>query len=158
MLPTIGAYTGQDVGRWPEGTSASGAVATVPYRSGVMRQSTRWLALAAGVVAIVVLFIVLSPGDGGGPKSTGEPITIRASLRGDTVEAPDRPTAHVGDAVVIVVTADASDEVHVHGYDLMADVTPDEPATIRFIADVAGVFEVELEDAGRALFQLEVLP
>jgi hypothetical protein len=60
--------------------------------------------------------------------------------------------------VRIVVDADVSDEVHLHGYDLMADVTPDEPATIDFVANAPGVFEVELEGAGKLLFELEIVP
>ena len=54
-------------------------------------------------------------------------------------------TAHV----VITVTSDVADEVHVHGYDLMADVAPGAPATIRFTADAPGRFEIELEDTRR---------
>jgi hypothetical protein len=60
--------------------------------------------------------------------------------------------------VLIVVRADISDHVHVHGYDLIADVAPGAPARIRFRANVAGVFEVELEGAGRPLFRLEITP
>ena len=52
-----------------------------------------------------------------------------------------------GDRVRIIVHADVSDEVHFHGYDLSADVTPETPARIDFVADAAGVYEVELEDA-----------
>jgi hypothetical protein len=48
--------------------------------------------------------------------------------------------------------------VHVHGYDLMADVAPGSPARIDFVADVPGVFEVELEDAGTPLFRMAVAP
>jgi hypothetical protein len=51
-----------------------------------------------------------------------------------------------------------SDEVHLHGYNLMSDVTPEQPARIDFVADVPGVFECELENAGIPLFELEVSP
>jgi len=54
------------------------------------------------------------------------------------------------------VTADVVDEVHVHGYDLFADVAPGAPATINFVADIPGVWEVELEGAGALLVELEV--
>ena len=39
------------------------------------------------------------------------------------------------------------DVVHVHGYDLLAEVSLDEPAVIVFRANAPGVFEVELEGA-----------
>jgi hypothetical protein len=60
--------------------------------------------------------------------------------------------------VRILVRADVSDHVHLHGYDLMADVAPGEPARIDFVANAPGVFEVELEDAGKLLFELEIVP
>ena len=130
---------------------------------------------------IVALFVALSPGgpardDSAAPTGAGSPSTSRpatgtpspsdempvteidVTVRGGTVEAPERPSATQGGEVLIVVRADVADEVHVHGYDLMADVAPGEPARIRFVADVAGVFEVELEEAGRVLFQLEITP
>jgi hypothetical protein len=83
---------------------------------------------------------------------------IEVTVQDGNVQGPDRPTARQREEVLIVVRADVADEVHVHGYDLMADVAPGEPARIRFVAEVAGVFEVELEDAGRLLFQLEIVP
>ena len=63
-----------------------------------------------------------------------------------------------GRDVVITVTSDVADEVHVHGYDLMADVAPGAPATIRFTADAPGRFEIELENTGVQIAELEVRP
>ena len=56
----------------------------------------------------------------------------------------------------IEVRSDTTDHVHVHGYDLLADVGPGTRGRIRFVANVAGIFEVELEEAGLLLFRLEV--
>ena len=69
-----------------------------------------------------------------------------------------RETVAQGREVVIVVTADVTDHVHLHGYDLMADVAPGAPARLRFTADVPGRFEVELEDRGLRIAELEVRP
>lgn len=71
-------------------------------------------------------------------------------------DVTERITVERGDEIEIVVTADVSDEVHVHGYDFRADVTPDEPAVITFVADLPGIYEVELEGAHILLFELEV--
>ena len=62
----------------------------------------------------------------------------------------------VNATVELVVSSDVADEVHVHGYDLMQDVTPDAPATVTFDATIPGVFEVELEELGRQLLTLQV--
>jgi hypothetical protein len=63
-----------------------------------------------------------------------------------------------GRIVLIRVTSDVADHVHVHGYDLMEDVAPGHPATIGFTADVPGRFEIELEDRGVQIAELEVRP
>lgn len=178
-----------------------------------MRGWMRWVVIAAGVGAIVVLFIVLQPGADPGPDPTSsatvEPTTpppttsssvtptetesteptatqttepptsepptsqspsteppttgpavevIRASFISGEVTAPQDARVTLGSRVEIVVEADIEEEVHLHTYDLKADVAPGEPARIRFRADIPGRHEVELEGAGRLLFLLQVVP
>ena len=74
------------------------------------------------------------------------------------VTGPGEVEVSRGSRVEIEVEADVSDEVHVHGYDLRADVTPERRAKIGFRADATGVFEVELEGAGLLLLELRVVP
>jgi hypothetical protein len=69
-----------------------------------------------------------------------------------------RETVSQGDRVVIVVTSDVSDHVHLHGYDLMRDVAPGQVARIRFRATVPGRFEVELEDRSVQIADITVEP
>ena len=74
-----------------------------------------------------------------------------------SVERDDtRYVVEEGSVVEMIVTTDAADRVHVHGYEILAMVNPDDPAEIVFTADSAGVFEVELEDSGLFLFDLQV--
>ena len=63
-----------------------------------------------------------------------------------------------GESVVLVVRADVSDHVHLHGYDRMADVAPGAPAQLGFRATIAGRFEVELEDRRLRILDVEVRP
>jgi hypothetical protein len=60
--------------------------------------------------------------------------------------------------VTLVVTSDVSDEVHLHGYDKMVDVTPQKPGRLVFVASIPGRFEVELEDRALPIADLEVRP
>jgi FtsP/CotA-like multicopper oxidase with cupredoxin domain len=56
-----------------------------------------------------------------------------------------------GGAVRIVVSADAPDEIHLHGYDIEQNAGPGQPARFRFKANAEGAFEIEshtAEDAG----------
>jgi hypothetical protein len=67
-----------------------------------------------------------------------------------------RASTEKGDRVVVLVTSDVADEVHVHGYDLMRDVAPGSPARIAFPATIPGRFEIELEDRGVQIAELTV--
>jgi hypothetical protein len=58
--------------------------------------------------------------------------------------------------VILVVRSDVSDHIHLHGYDLLADVAPGQPGRIRFRADLTGRFELELEDRAVVIAELEV--
>ena len=69
-----------------------------------------------------------------------------------------RKTVKKGDRVVLVVTSDVADHVHLHGYDIMRDVAAGGTARIRFRATVPGRFEVELEDRGVQIADLTVQP
>ena len=87
------------------------------------------------------------------------PTVVRVRVRdGAPVGGIVRETVDQGDRVVLVVTADVTDEVHVHGYNLMRDVAPGKPARIAFRATLPGVAEVELEDRGLQIAELTVRP
>lgn len=83
--------------------------------------------------------------------------TIDVTVSGGKVSTPRQLVdVPLGSPVELVVTSDVADEVHVHGYDEMADVTPGSPARVAFTASIPGVFEVELETAKLRLLQLRV--
>jgi hypothetical protein len=82
---------------------------------------------------------------------------IEVSVTGGQVSGDaGRVPVPAGEHVILVVTSDAADELHVHGYDLTAELTPGAPATVEFDATIPGVFEVELHDAGTVLLGLQV--
>jgi hypothetical protein len=89
------------------------------------------------------------------PAATGQRIEVTVTggqVSGDTGRVP----VPAGEHVTLVVTSDAADELHVHGYDLGADLVPGIPATVEFDATIPGVFEVELHDAGTLLLSLQI--
>ncbi|MEL7155263.1 MAG: hypothetical protein AAFN30_01545 [Actinomycetota bacterium] len=82
---------------------------------------------------------------------------IEASIsEGEVTVSDDRFDVTLGSTVLLRVSADRPDEVHLHGYDVLAVIAPDQPAELAFVADTPGVFEVELEDAGTFLFEVAV--
>jgi heme/copper-type cytochrome/quinol oxidase subunit 2 len=147
----------------------------------------RLVLLAATVLAAVALFLVLRPDDNGATQSattttetstatvttetetetdtggtttaeTPSVVRIRIQARGDGSGSIRRVTIEQGQRVTLIVSADVADEVHVHGYDLMADVAPGSPARISFEASVPGRFEVELESRALQIAELRVGP
>jgi heme/copper-type cytochrome/quinol oxidase subunit 2 len=82
---------------------------------------------------------------------------IQVRVVGGKVETAERRvTVSRGDRVRVQVESDVADEVHVHGFDLSKQVGPGTPATVEFTANLPGVWEVELENAKRKLFDLAV--
>jgi hypothetical protein len=85
------------------------------------------------------------PPPSGPPPPARVPVVVRDGL---PVGGPRRVTVARGRRVVLIVTSDVSDHVHLHGYDLMQDVGPGMPARIAFRATRPGTVEAELEDRG----------
>jgi hypothetical protein len=82
-----------------------------------------------------------------------KPKITRIRLRGgEVVGGPAAVKVTKGDIVRIVVSGDATDEIHLHGYDIYKALAPGKPARFVFTAQVEGIFELEshaAEDAGR---------
>jgi hypothetical protein len=142
----------------------------------------------AGAAILVALFVVLRPSDDDDEEASPPPpptaaTTTRTRATTTTTRAtttkprPPGPTAirivvrggrvvgglrrarlERGERAVLVVRADVSDHVHLHGYDIMRDVSPGRPARLPFRATIPGRFEVELEDRKLQIAQLEVRP
>jgi heme/copper-type cytochrome/quinol oxidase subunit 2 len=147
-----------------------------------MTTGKRIALLAAVVVIAVVGFIVLKPDDkekkdstaatpaatteqtttDGKPAKPAKPkpppipqVTVRG---GKPVGGVKTIMADKGERIEFVVKSDVEDHVHVHGYDLMQDVTPSRQAKFVFNAKLDGIYEIELEDRGLLIAELEVQP
>jgi hypothetical protein len=111
------------------------------------------------------------------PTTTSEPTTTTTTTTETTPPPPPGPTeirivvvdgaprggivretVEKGDRVVLVVRADVTDHIHLHGYDIMRDVAPGKPARLPFKATIPGRFEVELEDRGVQIADITVTP
>ncbi len=69
-----------------------------------------------------------------------------------------RESVDKGDRVVIVVTSDLADELHLHGYDVSRPVAAGGTARLPFKATIPGRFEVELEERGVVVADITVGP
>ena len=91
------------------------------------------------------------------PMPTPTVRTVTAAYAGGEVTGTSgREEVAVGDPVVLRISSDVAEEVHVHGYDVTQPVPAGGTVDIPVTASIPGVFEVELHDAGKVLFQLRV--
>jgi plastocyanin len=122
------------------------------------------LALAAGLTACAG---TAAPDTAAGSSSAGtSPSSSASSPAGQRIEVQvsggqvsgdtGRVPVAAGEHVTLVLTSDVADEVHVHGYDLEAELSPGQPTEIGFDATIPGVFEVELHEARTQLLSLQV--
>jgi hypothetical protein len=112
------------------------------------------------VVVAIVLLIVLKNNDSGTSKSSnasGKVPTIVVK-NGKPVGGIRDLTYNKGERIHFVVDSDVSDEVHVHGYDIMKDVKAGGSVSFDFPASLEGVFEAELEGRKEQIIQLTVNP
>jgi FtsP/CotA-like multicopper oxidase with cupredoxin domain len=140
-----------------------------------MSRNQRVALVVGAVLVAVIAFVAVSPGDDddGSKQATetttttatggattakdsvtpSEPAAERIQLRGgEVVGGPKTIKVTKGDRVRIVVSADAEDDIHLHGYDIEKKVQPGKPARFDLVASIEGQFEMEshvAEDAGR---------
>ena len=81
---------------------------------------------------------------------------LEYTFRGGNVTGEGRVSVKLGEQVTIRVVSDVAEEIHVHTYDLTAELEPEAPGRITFTADIPGVHEVELESSHLRLLSLEV--
>jgi len=136
-----------------------------------MSKAGRFGLIALAVIVAVVAFVVASPGDDddGGQASNTSAETTEQQPTATAPSAPKPPpdgpdpvrielTDHSagsvesievtkGEPVRFVVTSDAPDDIHVHGYDVEKTVAPGKPARFSFPATIEGIFEIESHEA-----------
>ena len=85
------------------------------------------------------------------PEQVIELLLVDGALEGGA----RRESVALGDTVMLRVSGNTEDEVHIHGYDLYIHLT-EGAGELTFEASIPGVFEVELERSHTLLIRLEV--
>ena len=124
--------------------------------------SSKTIRLVGGLVVIVVaivLLVVLKKDDSSSKttNSSGKVPTIVVK-HGKPVGGIRELTYNKGEQIHFVVDSDVSDEVHMHGYDIMKDVKAGGSVSFDFPASIEGVFEAELEGRKEQILELTVNP
>ena len=133
-------------------------------------QRLTFLGIAVLIAVVAVVILAGSGGDEATTTSSQATPTATAQAGATPTAAPTRRPPLVtgegiaklrfkqGDTVRFRVRSSVPEEVHVHGYDLMKDVTPGQTVTFSFKATITGIFEIEYEHAGKQIAQLRVDP
>lgn len=113
-----------------------------------------------GVIAVAVALLVVLKNDGGdeGTATDSGKVPTIVVKDGKPVGGVRNLTYNKGDRIRFKVDSDVSDEVHVHGYDLMKDVKAGGTVEFDFPASIEGAFEAELEGHRQQIVELRVNP
>jgi hypothetical protein len=99
------------------------------------------------------------------PSATAAGLVIHIDLVGGKPKTRPDPIVKVtkGETITIIATADTyykgttPYEIHVHGFDYKIELTPGQTITKTFTANQpAGTYEVEIENTGSHLFNLQI--
>ena len=121
--------------------------------------TTRVIAGIGVIVVAIVLLVVLKSDDSSKTTSnTGGKVTTIVIKNGKPVGGIADLTYNKGEQVRFKVDSDVSDEVHMHGYDIMKDVKAGGSVSFDFPATIEGVFEAELEGRKEQILELTVNP
>jgi hypothetical protein len=143
-------------------------------------RAQRFGLIAVAVVIAVAAFVLARPDDedeGEKAAETTETQPATTSPRAAPVKPPGPPVPRIriaggkptggvksikvktGERVRFAVSSgDTTDEVHVHGYDLIRNLAPGKPVRFSFRARLEGVFEIELEHSHTPIAKLVVSP
>ncbi|HSX48206.1 MAG TPA: cupredoxin domain-containing protein [Candidatus Nanoarchaeia archaeon] len=119
------------------------------------------LVIGVAVLALIGAFVVLKPKPKTQttPQQTVQQKTFTLEIKDKKlISGPETIQVNQGDEVTIKITLDATDEVHLHGYDKSVELEPNQPGEIKFTADTSGRFPFELEGSKTELGAVEVAP
>jgi len=126
------------------------------------------IALALAALALLAgLFLWLRPAPEAAPVPAAQraapaiviPKIFELRVAGKNLVAGE-PTLRVnqGERVILRITSDRADELHLHGYDLSLVLKPNVAGELKFTANLSGRFDFELHHAHLELGALEVTP
>ncbi len=83
--------------------------------------------------------------------------TIQLQLEdGKPTNGIQRHRIQANDTIEVTVTADTTDELHIHGYDIVIPFSPNTAGVAMFEANIPGTFEVETHSQNNLVMELEV--
>lgn len=139
-----------------------------------MNSRIKFVALAAAVLVLAGAALLIPRGDEtAAPPVTVQPGAATPPTGGSQTSEPTKPRVPKppllivakpkeleftsGETIRFAVENDVADEVHVHGYDKSMELPANRRKTMRFKANIEGIFEIELENSGQPIGTLKVV-
>jgi hypothetical protein len=123
-----------------------------------MNSNTARAAAGAAIVVVAIVLLIVLKNGGSDTSATTKGVTTIVVKHGKPVGGIAQLTYDKGEQVRFKVDSDVSDEVHMHGYDIMKDVKAGGSVSFDFPATIEGVFEAELEGRKEQILELTVNP
>ena len=89
--------------------------------------------------------------------SGGSDRVIAIQVSGSTM-TPETISVSQSDHVTLNITVDRTEEIHIHGYDILKTIETGKTGVLMFTADRTGSFPIEIETSGRTIGNLVVNP
>ena len=86
------------------------------------------------------------------PRPTATPTPLLTSGRVQELEYTE------GETVRFRARSSKPEQLHVHGYNILAEVVPGKTTTVTFKATITGIFEIEFEESAEEVGELKVEP
>jgi hypothetical protein len=98
-----------------------------------------------------------SPSNTADPSGEQADVTVNVTVANGKVN-PSGSSIKVkaGQTVLITAISDTDEELHIHGYDKELELSPGKPASVTFVANMKGTFEVETHKSGKLVAKLVV--
>lgn len=129
-----------------------------------MRSNPVRVLVGIAVVVVAVVLLLLLKDDGSDSSDSGSKQSSAPAAVPTIVVKGGKPVGGIlslsykkGDQIRFKVESDASDEVHVHGYDIEEEVEAGGSVNFDFPATIEGGFEVEMHHGGQ-IVELTVNP
>lgn len=124
-----------------------------------MIKNKTFVYIIIGVIFLLGLLFVIKPKSTQNKNTKPETKTFNLVVKDKKlVSGPKTLQVIEGDTVVINITSDQDEELHIHGYDKALDLGKNKKETVSFPAKISGHFVYELEKSKIEIGSLDVLP
>ena len=111
------------------------------------------------LLAILLALLLLSGCAGGGSASSAPPAPKQVTITladGKAEPIGEKVELVKGQHLVLTITSDRADALHVHGFDVEIEVKAGETVTRDLVMDKVGRFEVETHEPVFTVLQLQI--